>query len=339
MIPSLGFARGLVSVFSLVVVVGCHFKGSGETSSESVAPSSSVTPTCEDAARRYGEFHAKALAEDPRNPLAPALREKAKKPIADAVVRSCVEDQWSELPLECLAAAFEKELPAGVKMGDALAICAGGAGREKTAKMDERVARAMASVERGTPAAAPALYISKSGGYRVDFKGRTPVESMKNDPNGGRWHDASVKSGRFSQHTDYLSGAVAEAEVRAFLPTRDKRRIRRDEKVRFLGLAGRDIEVAMNSGKVLWIRFLIDGRRVFKLGAVYAKDKTDATAFIQSFERLSEAAPEDSAAIAAQPPARVRRPEATHRRPTATRTASRPAPRKPSLPAGLGDGI
>lgn len=99
----------------------------------------------------------------------------------------------------------------------------------------------------------------------------------------------------------------------------------------------------MNSGKVLWIRFLIDGRRVFKLGAVYAKDKTDATAFIQSFERLSEAAREDSAAIAAQSPARVRRPEATHRRPTATRTAtrtaSRPAPRKPSLPAGLGDGI
>ena len=339
MVPNLGFARGLVSIFSLVVVVGCHSKGSGETSSASVAPSTSVAPTCQDAARRYGEFHAKSLAEDPRNPLPPALREKAKKPIEDAVVRSCEEDEWSQLPLECLAVAFEKAPPAGVKMGDALTICAGGAGREKTAKLDERVAQAMASVKRGSPATAPALYISTSGGYQIDFKGRTPVESKKNDPNGGSWHDASVESGWFSQHTDYASGAVAEAEVSAFLPTRDKSRIRRDEKVRFRGLAGRDIEVALRAGKVLWIRFLIDGRRVFKLGTVYAKNNSEATAFMQSFERLSEKTPEDTVAAAAPSPHRAHRPAATHRRPTATRTANKPAPREPSLPTGLGAGI
>lgn len=270
-----------------VGVVGCHSKRHEMTAAP--APTITVAPTCQDAAKRYGDLLADSLADNPQNPLPPALRQKAKGPIADAVVRSCEEDRWSDLPLTCLASAFGKGSMAGVKLADAAHVCAGGAGRENQTKMDVRVAQAMASVRDGTTASAVAApYVSTDGGYRVDFEGKAPVESMKDDPNGGVWHDANPGSGRFLQYTDYANAATADVEVRAFLPTRDASQIKRDERVTFRGLEGRDLEVSMRSGKVLWIRFLIDGRRVFKLGAVYDADKAGADAFMRSFERVEQ---------------------------------------------------
>lgn len=44
--------------------------------------------------------------------------------------------------------------------------------------------------------------------------------------------------------------------------------------------------MTLSSGKVFWIRFLIDGKRVFKLGAVYSGDNTEAKAFVESFKRI-----------------------------------------------------
>ena len=109
--------------------------------------------------------------------------------------------------------------------------------------------------------------------------------TTKDDPNGGTWHDASLKSGQMAQWTDYSNAAVAAAEVKVFLPTREKDKIKRDEAVTFQGLQGRDIEMTLASGKVFWIRFLIDGKRVFKLGSVYNGDNAKAKAFMESFKR------------------------------------------------------
>jgi hypothetical protein len=91
--------------------------------------------------------------------------------------------------------------------------------------------------------------------------------------------------------------------VKVFLPTREKDQIKRDEVITHQGLKGRDIEMTLPSGKVLWIRFLIDGKRVFKLGAVVNGDNTEAKAFIESFKRVgAEAAAAPSAAPAASAP-------------------------------------
>jgi hypothetical protein len=201
-------------------------------------------------------------------------------------VQSCEEDKWDSLPLDCLAAIFEKPGVVPDKdLGRALDVCAGGAGKDKTAKMDERVARAMvdAGRDKGAPAAP---WVSKNGGFQIDFRGQVPDESTKNDPNGGTWFEASLANGAMAQYADYANDAQAAAEVKVFLPTRDKEKIKRDEPVSFQGLNGRDIEMTLSSGKVFWIRFLIDGKRVFKLGAVYSGDNTEAKAFVESFKRI-----------------------------------------------------
>lgn len=161
------------------------------------------------------------------------------------------------------------------------------------------VASASGSTSAGTDtptAAAP--YVSKDGGYQIDFHGATPTESTKDDPNGGTWQEAALNNGHMVQYTDYESPAHAKAEVQGFIPTRDKDQIKRDEAVTFAGLSGRDIELKFSSGKMFWIRFLIDGRRVFKIGALYAGDNANAKAFMESFKRVGGAAPATSASAA-----------------------------------------
>lgn len=275
----------------LALVSGCKPGTGSDSSSSGSASSIKVERTCKDAAGRYGEHFGKSLMKDPKNPVPADQQDKVVAAIKAAVVTSCEEDKWPELPLDCLAGAFEKTstLPKD-KLDDIYDVCARGAGKEKSDKMDERVARAMLGAMKGgsgsaSASAAAAPWVSKDGGFQIDFHGLTPDEATKDDPNGGSWHDASLKSGQMAQWTDYASEAVAGAEVKVFLPTRDKDKIKRDEAVTFQGLKGRDIEMTLASGKVFWIRFLMDGKRVFKLGAVYNGDNTEAKAFMESFKR------------------------------------------------------
>lgn len=215
--------------------------------------------------------------------------------------------------------------------GGAGSSSASPAGKESSAKMDERGGRATAEVKGSSAGAAVAAapWLSKDGGFEIDFRGQTPDESTKDDPNGGTWHDASLKSGRLAQYIDYVNEGAAAGEVMVFLPTREKDKIKRDEPVTFQGLKGRDIETTLASGKVLWIRFLIDGKRVFKLGAVYSGDNSDAKAFIESFKRIGgpASAPSASAAVPSgaapdsKPPSNASKPAA-------------PAPPKPAKPTG-----
>jgi hypothetical protein len=287
---------------------GCN--SGGNDASSSSASAIKVERTCKDAVGRYGEQLGKSLMKDAANPVPAAKHEQAVAAIKAAAIKSCEEDKWDELPIDCLAGLFEKPgfLPPD-KMEDAYTVCANAAGKEKSAKMDERVARAMVDIVKGgsgagsaAPAAATA-WASKDGGFQIDFNGKAPEESKKDDPNGGTWHEASLPSGKMAQWTDYASAAVAAAEVKVFLPTREKDQIKRDEVITHQGLKGRDIEMTLPSGKVLWIRFLIDGKRVFKLGAVVNGDNTEAKAFIESFKRVgAEAAAAPSAAPAASAP-------------------------------------
>lgn len=320
---------------SASVLAGCPASGGDAGSSSANAATVKVEHTCKDAVGRYGEHFGKSLMDDPKSPVPADKRDKAVSAIKEAVIKSCEEDKWDSLPIDCLASIFERPgvLPKD-KIDDALSVCANGAGKEKSAKMDERVARAMFEVVKGgasaSPGAAAAPWVSKDGGFQIDFHGQTPDESTKDDPNGGRWHDASLRSGQMAQWTDYANAAVAAAEVKVFLPTREKDQIKRDEAVTFQGLKGRDIEMTLSSGKVFWIRFLIDDKRVFKLGAVYSGDSAPAKAFMESFKRTQAADP--SGAASAAPVAEPPKAGAPAKAAPAKAEPPKPAPPKPAQP-------
>jgi hypothetical protein len=156
------FLAPALLIASFTALAGCPAPSGGDAGSSSASPASSVkvARTCKDAGGRYGDHLGKSLMRDPKNPVPADKHEKVIAAIKDAVIKSCEEDKWSDLPLDCLAGLFEKPgfLPAD-KLDDGLAVCADGAGKEKSDKMDERVARAMADVMKGgagAPGAAPA---------------------------------------------------------------------------------------------------------------------------------------------------------------------------------------
>lgn len=159
---------------------------------------------------------------------------------------------------------------------------------------------ASAAQSASAPATKPALYVSKEGRYEIDFGGATPKESVKDDPNGGTWNEAMSPSGTsMAQYTDYADHAHAVAETAGFIPTREKDKIKVDKTISVDGRDGRDIEMVLGSGKIFWIRFLIEGKRVYKIGSVYTPDKNraDAAAFIESLKITADpAAPAGSAA-------------------------------------------
>lgn len=149
-----------------------------------------------------------------------------------------------------------------------------------------------------TPAPA---YTSSEGRYQIDFRGETPKLSVKDDPNGGRWNEAAMASGAaMVQYTDYESHAHAVAEVKGFIPTRETDKIKVDKAITVAGLEGRDIEMTLSSGKIFWIRFLIDGKRAYKIGAAFPEAKrADATSFVESFKLSGAPAPAGGSAAPA----------------------------------------
>jgi hypothetical protein len=140
----------------LALAVACGSKDAGGSGVK-------VERTCKDAAGRYGDHLGNDLMADPKNPVPKELHDKAKAAIKEAVIKSCEEDKWDELPLDCLALIFEKpDVVPEKDRGKALDVCAGGAGKDKTAKMDERLGEAMAELgkqargEKGGPPASSA---------------------------------------------------------------------------------------------------------------------------------------------------------------------------------------
>jgi hypothetical protein len=144
-----------VCLLPLSLLVGCPKDGGS---------SIKVERTCKDAAGRYGEHLGNDLVSDPKSPIPPELKDKAKAAVKEAVIKSCEEDKWDELPLDCLAGTFEKpDIVPAKDLGKVLDICAGGAGKDKTAKMDERLKQAMAALGKEARGAAGSAAPAASG--------------------------------------------------------------------------------------------------------------------------------------------------------------------------------
>lgn len=170
-------------------------------------------------------------------------------------------------------------------------------------KSGSKSSASSAAQSTGAAGTKSALYVSKEGRYEIDFGGATPKESVKDDPNGGTWHEAMSPSGtNMAQYADYTDHAHAVAETAGFIPTREKEKIKVDKPISLNGRDGRDIEMALSSGKIFWMRFLIEGKRVYKVGAVYTPDKNraEAASFIESLKIIADPA---SAAGSAGPAA------------------------------------
>jgi len=160
------------------------------------------------------------------------------------------------------------------------------------------VTTASASVS-ASPPAATAKYKNEAGGYEIDFHGETPAESVKDDPNGGSWHEAAVGNGvALIEYGDYTNAGEAEGTMKVFMPTRDPEAIKVDKEISVQGQKGRDIEMTLKSGKVFWIRFVQLDKRLYKIGVVYSDDKTKAQSFVDSF-RITKAGAGASASASA----------------------------------------
>ena len=177
----------------------------------------------------------------------------------------------------------------------ALGACGGDAtpadGSSKGAATSETKAAppgGSAKTSGATSSSAAPAYTSTEGRFEIDFRGETPKLSEKDDPNGGKWKEAAMPGGAaMVQYTDYASHAHAVAEVKGFIPTREKERIKVDKDTKVGGLEGRDIEMTLSSGKIFWIRFLISDSRVYKVGAAFPEEKrAEATSFVESFKVL-----------------------------------------------------
>jgi hypothetical protein len=138
----------------MIVATGCSSKGGGSTSASASAATGTVKPTCDDAGRRYGEFTAKMMIADPKNPVPAEKRKLLADPIRDATVKSCQEDKWDDLPLSCLASVFEHPPKDDAELDKYTDVCVKSVGKEKLAKMDQRVVHAMTDAVLPTPASA-----------------------------------------------------------------------------------------------------------------------------------------------------------------------------------------
>ncbi len=181
------------------------------------------------------------------------------------------------------------------------------------------------------PAAAPA-YTSTEGRFEVKFPTGNPIESTKADPNGVDWHDVSADTptGKYAvQWSDFVNSGEAEGTVMVFMPTREKEKIKVDKKIKVGAYEGRDMEVALNPTLTMWLRFVIVGRRVYKIVAGNKGRPEEASAFIESFKVTGDgagAAPSAAPASGSAAPADVKGPVG------APSKGPRSAPAKPAKP-------
>jgi hypothetical protein len=140
-----------------------------------------------------------------------------------------------------------------------------------------------------TPAPEPAAppFASEAGRYTQRVTFGTPKDKQMDDPNGGTWETTtwSTRGGMYVvQYTDYKDHAHAVAEVAGFIPTRTKSDIHRDEAVKIGTRDGRELEVAVNPTTTMWVRFIIDGKRVYKLVGATKGDAETPKKFFEGFE-------------------------------------------------------
>lgn len=179
------------------------------------------------------------------------------------------------------------------------------------------------------PPAPIAAFEATDGRFSVDppVAGNPTVRDVP-DPNGGTWQSFSWTPAHayFAvQRRTYSSPAVAVAETRGFIPTRDAQAIHLDKERTVAGHQVRDL-VWSDGANLLRARFVIDGPVVFKVVAGGRIDGEAANAFVDSFA-LHSVAP-GGATIAKTRPSRRKVPGQAVAR-------ARPAP----APLDLGRGI
>jgi hypothetical protein len=168
----------------MISVAGCSSKDGGAASAS--ASAGTVKATCEDAGRRYGEFTAKMLIADSKNPVPADKRKLLADPIRDATVKSCQEDKWDDLPLSCLASVFDHAPKDDAVLDKYTDTCIKSVGKDKLEKMDQRVARAMADAvrpasETAEPSASAASNASAASSAS-SAPGASPADVAKKSP-------------------------------------------------------------------------------------------------------------------------------------------------------------
>ena len=158
---------------------------------------------------------------------------------------------------------------------------------EKLAKVQEAIDKELASrpPEPKAPAATP--YVSKEGRFTQKMNPGNPVTEVVDDPNGaGQWHGVkwnTRKSVYTVQYIDYKDHANAVAETYGFIATRDESQIKRDEKVKFGAREGREMTVMVNPTTTMYLRFVIDDARVYKVVAGTKVEHDEAKQFLDGF--------------------------------------------------------
>jgi hypothetical protein len=143
----------------------------------------------------------------------------------------------------------------------------------------------------GKPAPVPEAsppFVSGAGRYTAKVTFGAVTEKTMDDPNGGTWRTAKWNTPRglfMVQYADYADHATAKAETMVgFIPTRDKSAIKRDDPIKVGDREGRAVEWAVNPTTMMYMRFIIDDKRVYKLGAGTKGDRETVTKFFDGFE-------------------------------------------------------
>jgi hypothetical protein len=167
-------------------------------------------------------------------------------------------------------------------------------GSESTSSTSSGPSSSEASKSReAMPASKPAPetsppFVSQAGRYTAKVTFGAVTEKTMDDPNGGTWHTAkwNTPQGLFMvQYADYADHATAKAETMVgFIPTRDKAAIKRDAPIKVGDREGRAVEWAVNSTTMMYMQFIIDDKRVYKLGAGTKGDRDTVTKFFDGFE-------------------------------------------------------
>jgi len=139
------------------------------------------------------------------------------------------------------------------------------------------------------PPPAPETYTSNLGRFTQTVTFGAVREKELDDPNGGHWHSArwDRPTGLYEvQYTDYADHAEAWAEVKSLIPTRDNAAIKRDENIHRDGREGRELEFKMNDRVTIYMRLLIEGKRVYKSVAGVTTDPESAHRFLDGLRIL-----------------------------------------------------
>jgi hypothetical protein len=134
------------------------------------------------------------------------------------------------------------------------------------------------------PPSPPPPYVSAEGRYTAAINFGAPTEKVMNDPQGVPWTTArwDPDDGMYLiQYADFPNARAAVVELEAFKPTVDLDKIKADKPVTVGGRPGRDLEVVINERTTMFIRFVLEGSRLYKVVVGNRGDAASARAFIE----------------------------------------------------------